>query len=220
MKTILAEFTIKGDLRFISHKETMKLWRYALSRADIPVAYSQGFNPRPIISLPLPRSVGLASESELITIRLADENSQLNGLENFKNNIAVQLPTGCELNDISIRQGKDTIQPENVTYTIKLKKQADWQKISKSMSLLNNALQGKTPVLVERRKVKKGRSHKKQIDIAGFIKIVSSNQPYSLEVITMVTNSGTVRIEELLELLCIESQTLEEPVCRRHVDWR
>lgn len=61
-------FAIRGDLRFISHHDTMRLFRRALARAALPVRFSQGFNPQPRISLPLPRPVGVASEAEAAVI--------------------------------------------------------------------------------------------------------------------------------------------------------
>ncbi|MCL2700875.1 MAG: TIGR03936 family radical SAM-associated protein [Phycisphaerae bacterium] len=39
-------------------------------RAKLPLRYSQGFNPRPALSLVLPRPVGLASREDLLAITL------------------------------------------------------------------------------------------------------------------------------------------------------
>jgi radical SAM-linked protein len=36
-----------GDLRFLSHRETMNVLARALRRARVPVHYTQGFNPQP-----------------------------------------------------------------------------------------------------------------------------------------------------------------------------
>ena len=65
-------FVIEGDLRFISHHDTMRLFERALSRAQLPVRFSKGFNPGPRLSLPLPRSVGIASGVELLAVELDD----------------------------------------------------------------------------------------------------------------------------------------------------
>ena len=42
----------------------------ALVRAQIKLKYSEGFNPRPKLSLPLPRSVGVAAEDDLFCVGL------------------------------------------------------------------------------------------------------------------------------------------------------
>ena len=61
-------FSVTGDLRFISHRDTIRVFQRALARASLPVRYSEGFNPHPRLSLPLPRPVGVASEAEIIIV--------------------------------------------------------------------------------------------------------------------------------------------------------
>ena len=61
-------FQVDGDLRFVSHHDMLRLFRRALARAEVPMRFSQGFNPHPRMSLPLPRPVGMASETEALMI--------------------------------------------------------------------------------------------------------------------------------------------------------
>lgn len=65
-----AEFSQGGLLRFLSHQELMNLFARAASRAGLPLAFSQGFNPRPKLSLPVPSSVGMAGRADLLRIEL------------------------------------------------------------------------------------------------------------------------------------------------------
>jgi radical SAM-linked protein len=55
------EFSIVGMLRFVSHLELQNYLSRLLVRAGIQVRFTEGFNPRPRISLPVPRNVGIAS---------------------------------------------------------------------------------------------------------------------------------------------------------------
>ncbi|NLE28581.1 MAG: DUF2344 domain-containing protein [Phycisphaerae bacterium] len=55
------EFSIVGMLRFVSHLELQNYLSRLLVRAGIEVRFTEGFNPRPRISLPVPRNVGIAS---------------------------------------------------------------------------------------------------------------------------------------------------------------
>ena len=57
-------------LKYISHLDLMRLWERGLRRAGVPVAYSEGFNPRPRLSFASPLAVGTTSESELLDILL------------------------------------------------------------------------------------------------------------------------------------------------------
>mgnify|MGYP001608428956 CR=1 FL=1 len=61
-------FSIAGDLRFISHHDTLRLFQRALARAALPVRHSEGFNPHPRMTLPLPRPVGIASDAEAVIV--------------------------------------------------------------------------------------------------------------------------------------------------------
>jgi len=63
-------FAVEGDLRFASHHDMMRLLARLAARAHLPVGFSQGFNPRPLLSLPCPRPVGVASRCELLVICL------------------------------------------------------------------------------------------------------------------------------------------------------
>lgn len=67
------DFALDGDLRFISHRDTLRLFHRALARASLPVSFSEGFNPHPRVTLPLPRPVGVASEAEALTVEFEQE---------------------------------------------------------------------------------------------------------------------------------------------------
>jgi radical SAM-linked protein len=61
---------VDGDLRFLSHHDMMRAIERQCVRARLPLRYSQGFNPRPVLSLVLPRPVGVASREDLLAITL------------------------------------------------------------------------------------------------------------------------------------------------------
>ena len=69
---VLLTFAVKGDLRFISHRDTVRMLTRALARSGLPVAYSQGFNPHAKISLLLPRPVGMATDGDLAVVLLRE----------------------------------------------------------------------------------------------------------------------------------------------------
>ena len=58
-KVLMAiKFKLYGTLRFLSHAELLRLFKHSCIRAGLELWYSQGFNPNPKISLPLPKSTG------------------------------------------------------------------------------------------------------------------------------------------------------------------
>ncbi len=64
-------FQKTGDLRFLSHLEVMKAVSRALRRAQVPIAYSQGYNPQPKLSFALALPVGVEGWQELADIELS-----------------------------------------------------------------------------------------------------------------------------------------------------
>ena len=63
---------MRGDLRFASHGDELRLLSRVVRRAELPVRHSRGFNPRPVLSLVCPRPTSVASEDELLVLG-ADE---------------------------------------------------------------------------------------------------------------------------------------------------
>ena len=65
--------------------------------------YSEGFNPRPRLSLPLPRSVAIAADNDLFCVSILypdDKDSDISA--RLKHDISRQLPAGCELTSLKI----------------------------------------------------------------------------------------------------------------------
>lgn len=85
---------IRGEeVKYISHLDTMRTFERALRRADIPVAYSQGFNPHPLLIFGLPLSVGVTSEAEYADIELAESMDP----RVFAGTLNSKLPAGLKI---------------------------------------------------------------------------------------------------------------------------
>ncbi len=63
---------IEGDLRFASHHDCLRAIKRIVTRAELPISYSQGFNPQPRLSLVCPRPVGVESHDDLLVVSLDD----------------------------------------------------------------------------------------------------------------------------------------------------
>ena len=71
MPRLLFEKT--GNAVWISHLDLMRLFQRAFKRAGLALTHTQGFNPRPSVSIALPLSVGVASCCELLDFDLDGE---------------------------------------------------------------------------------------------------------------------------------------------------
>lgn len=65
-------FRKEGPARYISHLDLARALERALNRANMPVAYSQGFNRRPKLSMATALPLGYTSEYELADIWLTE----------------------------------------------------------------------------------------------------------------------------------------------------
>ena len=68
MPRLLFEKT--GSAVWMSHLDLMRLFQRAFKRANLPLKHTQGFNPRPSVSIALPLSVGVDSVCELLDFDL------------------------------------------------------------------------------------------------------------------------------------------------------
>lgn len=66
-------FEKTGNAVWISHLDLMRLFQRAFKRAGLTLTHTQGFNPRPSVSIALPLSVGVESRCELLEFDLDGE---------------------------------------------------------------------------------------------------------------------------------------------------
>lgn len=71
MPRLLFEKT--GNAVWISHLDLMRLFQRSFKRAALPLKHSQGYSPRPYVSVILPLSVGVESVCELLDFDLDGE---------------------------------------------------------------------------------------------------------------------------------------------------
>lgn len=60
-----------GKVRFTSHRDVARIWERALRKAELPVALTEGFSPRPRLSFGLALPTGAESVAELLDVELA-----------------------------------------------------------------------------------------------------------------------------------------------------
>ncbi len=70
---IRIKFAKLGDLKFIGHLDTMRYFQKVLFRSALPVRYSEGFNPHPILEFASPLGVGLSSSGEYLDFELTKD---------------------------------------------------------------------------------------------------------------------------------------------------
>lgn len=93
MFKIRSKFYKKEDMVFISHLDLLRLFERAMRRAQIPIAYSQGFNPHPIMAFATALGMCVSSDSEYIDITLYENIDE----KSFKDRLNKVLPEGLKI---------------------------------------------------------------------------------------------------------------------------
>lgn len=110
-------FEKKGNAVWISHLDLMRLFQRAFKRADLKLMHTQGYNPRPTVSIALPLSVGVESDCELLDFDLDGqeiENERVVALLNGALVAGIRVldcySNGRKLRELSLLRTKVTLE--------------------------------------------------------------------------------------------------------------
>ena len=92
-----ALFEKTGNAVWMSHLDLMRLLQRAFKRADLHLKHTQGFNPRPSVSIALPMSVGVESVCELLDF---DLEGQAVSCEEIRNRLNAALVEGVRVRKV------------------------------------------------------------------------------------------------------------------------
>ena len=87
---IIAAFEKTDELSYTSHLDVQRTLQRAFRRADLPLAYSKGFNPHPKLSFATALATGYTSEGEWLEVGLDREMTP----EDFMQRVNAALPNG------------------------------------------------------------------------------------------------------------------------------
>jgi radical SAM-linked protein len=184
----------------------------------VPVKFTEGFNPHPKLSLPLPRPVGVASDDELLALRLFDEDGipAVEGDEAARErwerrlgeSLSGALPDAIEVRSVTLAKSNASFVAESADYQFPLRPNQDRREHIASLLARESIVLDRTaPNRRERR-----------VDVRGFLK--SLIQEDDLVVAgCAITAGGSIRVDEILGLLDLTAADLAGPVRRANVRW-
>lgn len=206
---VAVRFSIHGDLRFISHQDTLRLWARALARAQLPLRYSQGMNPHPKVSLPLPRSVGVASDDDWL---LAELSAAVAPVELCRR-LADQVPDGLAVLGAEALGPAERWAPTGVVYRLPLPEggapDADWE------PRIQRCLQDDH---LEVRRVTDRGQKVKNLNIRPLIHALRV-QDKALEMELNIGPAGAAKPAEVLQVLGLEPSQHLHRLVRRQILW-
>ncbi len=86
------------------------------NRAKLPLRYSRGFNPRPVLSLPCPRPVGVATLDDRLVFALDEPMDEAE----LRRRLNRQAPDGLRFLTAHLLQDSKTPQVRRVEYELPL----------------------------------------------------------------------------------------------------
>ena len=214
-QTLIIKFKITGNLRYLSHRETMAMFQKAVVRAGVDVCYSQGFNPRPALSLPLPRSVSVESDGDILSVVVMTTSDTTEA--QLQESLSRQLPVNCRIDSVSLLLGKTSFQPLTAEYVFPVIDLDTDEKVTTATEYLRSSIAANEPLFVERTNPKKRVTTKK--DITPFIASVEFSDD-AIVVKYNITPAGSVRVDEIMKILKIDSSKLASPIRRTSIEWK
>lgn len=152
MREVRLRFSKTGRLKYISHLDINRAMSRALKRAQIPLWYTEGFNPHPYMSFSLPLSLGVESLCESVDLRIIGDITN-DELKNRLNNV---LPQDIKIVDVydDFRDNSEIVYSDYV-YKFEFKdNEAAFEKIKNVLSsdeiiALKKGKQGRRRVMKE-----------------------------------------------------------------------
>jgi len=185
---------VEGDKRYLSHHDMMRLWQRVLRRAELPLRMSQGFNPRPKMSLVEPRSVGIASEAEILEFELADWVNP----EAVLGNLRRQVPTDIRIDSLDLLRPTDKARPVAVVYVATLEVPC----VDLEERIARLLAQSEAPVVRHRPKADK------HLDARPYLERLEATDGRGVRMVLGTGPKGTVRPDEVLRLLGLDDEAV------------
>ncbi|SFN43865.1 radical SAM-linked protein [Pseudobutyrivibrio sp. UC1225] len=88
---VRVKFAKTGIMRYVGHLDLMRFFQKAVKRSELPIRYSEGFNPHQIMSFAAPLGVGLTSEGEYMDIDLKEKVNAASALKALNDNMVEGL---------------------------------------------------------------------------------------------------------------------------------
>src|SRR5512141_48663 len=139
-------FAKQGALRYTGHLDLHKLWERAARRAELPLAYSQGFHPQPKMNIAAALPLGFSSRCEVLDMRLEREIP----LEGLREKLQETLPTGIQVSSVESVDDKLPALQTQVTsaeYEVSLTEAIDGSELERKI----DSVMGSECIIRERR---------------------------------------------------------------------
>lgn len=201
MRCVRVWFKKMGMSRYVSHLDLMRAMTRAVRRAEVPLWYTEGFNPHPYLTFALPLSLGMESLYESMDIRIEGESTN----EEIFNMLVGSMPPGIEIESV-----EDPVYDPKVIAFGEFDIFFDCEKDSEALPTLIESMLSADELIVQKLG-KKGR-HKvlKDINLIEFIKEYKTGRLGERVKLNLVLPAGSTTN--------VNPSLLADEICRRFGD--
>ena len=129
-------FIKQGALRYTGHLDLHKVWERAARRAELPLAYSQGFHPQPKMNMAAALPLGFSSRCEVMDMKLERDIP----LDDLPTRLNLTLPSGLQV--VSVKQVEERspalqTQVASAEYEVTLTEPVDESDLERKIQSVN-----------------------------------------------------------------------------------
>lgn len=190
-------FRKRGASRFLAHLDLVRIFEQAARRADLPVRFTEGFNPRVRLSFPRALPLGVESECEKAVLGLQAPVDPGQAVEALN----TRLPEGLEVTAAGPPEarGGDFLE----TYEVLLE-DPRWEPGPEACRRVLDR-----EALPVRRRKRDGST--REFDARPMLRSLEGPEPGRLRFGVASVEGRCLRVRELLDLLRTEAPDLPEP---------
>jgi len=204
---IRIRFGQDGPLRYVGHHDLARTWERVLRRAEAPLEYSQGFNPRPRMQFAAALPVGVSSESELLDVWMT---RRLDPLGDWIDRLQATSPQGLSvlaIEDVPIRE---PALPSLVTH-------AEYTLTPLDPALSRETLVARVEELLRAERLERERSNGKRYDLRPLIRDLAVLDAGVIWAALAAGDAGVGRADELVDALELTLVQLRAHRIRLHL---
>lgn len=200
MRLVRIWFSKQGRIKYVSHLDIMRCMTRAVRRADIPLWYTEGFNPHPYLNFLQPMPLGVEGLNEPLDIRIEGEISD----KEIMDKLNAVLPVGIKVTKVTqpYMKSNDLAFAE---YEIYFEKEENLsEKLTKAMDsgVLSCEKMGKV----------NGRKRVKEVNVSENIKKYSFSENNDAVIMNVVLPGGNTKNVNPMNLLDALNRYLESDI--------
>lgn len=208
------QFCKTREGRFLSHLDLMHTWERVIRRSQLPLAYSQGFNPHPKINFASACAVGTTSDGEYMDMELTQELP----VEQVEEMLQAVMPLAFRVSAMKVVSGKapslmSIIQRARYVLQLELVEEVSQEQLD---AAVENFWQQEEIVIY---RYKKNSKDKKPVNIRPGVyelELTAEGKNALLHIQVQSGNEGNIRPEEVAYGLMATGMPMVQHVVRIH----